>query len=232
MIGQCTIPEPAIVTTGTRNAHSQHPDVLRSQRGVRNWRDGLPQLEGPRVQLRELRISDAEAMWFALSRHEPSRFNFPPPVTVEGFEQFITWTHRQRAAGQHICFAMIPRSAGVAVGVIQLRSRVPDFSSAEWGFALGCQYQGSGLFHNGALLAIDFAFGVMGVRRLEAKAVVENVSANTALRRLGAVQEGILHKSFINNGESFDQAVWAIHAEQWSRRAGERARQIKVDMRG
>jgi RimJ/RimL family protein N-acetyltransferase len=218
MIGQCTRPEPAIVTTGARNAHSQHPAVLRFRRGVHNWRDALPQLEGPRVHLRELRVSDAEAMWYAISRHEPSRFNFPPPATIEQFEQFITWTHRQRAAGQHVCFAMIPRSAGMAVGVIQLRSLVPDFSSAEWGFALGWEYQGSGVFHNGARLAIDFAFGALGVRRLEAKAVVENVSANAALRRLGAVQEGILHKSFINNGESFDQAVWVIHADRWRRR--------------
>ncbi len=216
MIDQCSKPAAAIIATERRETRAQHPAALpRSRRTARHWSHGLPQLDGARVHLREFRVSDSEAMWVAMSRPGPSRFNYPAPATVEGFEQFITWTHRQRSAREQASFAMIPRGSGMAVGIIQFRALRPDFSAAEWGFALGCEYHGTGMFNNGARLAIDFAFGVMGVLRLEAKAVVENVSANAALRRLGAVQERVLRQSFFSAGQSFDQAVWAIHASGW-----------------
>jgi ribosomal-protein-alanine N-acetyltransferase len=186
-------------------------------RSARDWRQGLPKLEGSLVRLREFQASDAEPMRAAMSRNEASPYVLPPPTTVEGFAKFIAWTHRQRASGQHACFAIVPRKSGAAIGLIQLRALVPDFSIAEWGFALGCEYHGTGMFRNGAALAVDFAIRALGVRRLEAKAAVQNTCANSALRRVGAVQEAVLRRSFFNNGEHFDQALWTIHANEWQR---------------
>jgi RimJ/RimL family protein N-acetyltransferase len=60
---------------------------------------------------------------------------------------------------------------------------------------------------------IDFAFDVIGVHRLEARAAVENGRGNSALRKIGAVQEGVLRKSFLRNGRFLDQALWAILPE-------------------
>ena len=36
-------------------------------------------------------------------------------------------------------------------------------------------------------------------------------------RKLGAVQEGILRKSFLRGGKYLDQALWAIVEEDWYR---------------
>jgi len=64
-----------------------------------DWREGLPTLHGEQVVLRELRGSDAASLFALLTTEEVSRFISPPPSTVEGFERFIAWTLRQRAAG-------------------------------------------------------------------------------------------------------------------------------------
>jgi len=64
-----------------------------------DWRDRLPMLAGSTVTLRELRASDAPSLFALLTTEEVSRFISPPPSSVEGFERFIQWTHRQRAAG-------------------------------------------------------------------------------------------------------------------------------------
>jgi RimJ/RimL family protein N-acetyltransferase len=48
---------------------------------------------------------------------------------------------------------------------------------------------------------------------MEARAAVENGRGNNALRKIGAVQEGILRKSFLRNGRYLDQALWAILPE-------------------
>ena len=51
--------------------------------------------------------------------------------------------------------------------------------------------------------------------RLEARAVVANGRGNGALRKLGAVQEGLLRRSFMKNGQFMDQVLWSILAEDW-----------------
>jgi RimJ/RimL family protein N-acetyltransferase len=96
---------------------------------------------------------------------------------------------------------------------------------AEWGFILGKAYWGTGLFASGAQRVVDFAFDVMGVHRLEARAAVPNGRGNGALMKLGAVREAVLRQSFERHGERLDQHLWGIARDDW--RAG-RASRVRV----
>ena len=165
-----------------------------------DWKTQLPVLQAKGITLRELRVSDASSLLALLTTEEVTRFISPPPTTIEGFERFIQWAQREREAGRYVCFAVVPAGYDTAVGLFQIRQLDPTFGTAEWGFALGSAFWGSGLFVSGAELMIDFAFDVVGVHRLEARAAVENGRGNGALRKIGAVQEGILRKSFLRNG--------------------------------
>jgi RimJ/RimL family protein N-acetyltransferase len=180
-----------------------------------DWRTGLPSLTGSLVSLRELRASDAASLFSALSSEQVARYNSPPPATVDGFGRFINWAIRQRQAGQYVCLAILPHGSDTAVGIFQVRSLEPAFGTAEWGFALASEFWGTGLFVDGAKLAVDFAFEVLGVHRLEARAALKNIRGNAALQKLGALQEGILRRSFLRNGEYLDQALWTILRDEW-----------------
>jgi ribosomal-protein-alanine N-acetyltransferase len=182
-----------------------------------DWRHGVPVLAGALVTLRELRTSDAPALFAALTAEQVSRFISPPPPNVQAFEQFIAWTHRQREGGQFVCFAVVPRGSDEAVGLFQIRALEPAFGTAEWGFAIAAEFWGSGMFVDGARAVIEFAFGTLGVHRLEARAVVQNGRGNGALRKLGAVHEGVLRRSFLKNGEYLDQRLWTILRDEWVR---------------
>jgi RimJ/RimL family protein N-acetyltransferase len=182
-----------------------------------DWRQSLPVLTGSMVTLRELRLSDATSLLTMLSTEEVSRFISPPPTTVEGFERFIAWTHRERAAGNYVCFAVVPHGMDTAIGIFQVRQLEPGFATAEWGFAIGSAFWGTGMFMDGAKLVIGFAFDVVGAHRLEARAAVANGRGNGALRKVGAVQEGVLRKSFLRNNEYLDQVLWTILGEDWRR---------------
>jgi RimJ/RimL family protein N-acetyltransferase len=175
-----------------------------------DWRQSLPVLTGRGITLRELQLSDAPTLLSMLASEEVARFISPPPTTVEGFERFIAWTHREREAGRYICFGVVPEGMDAAVGLFQVRESEPDFATAEWGFALGSAYWGNGFFVEGAQLVLDFAFDVVGAHRLEARAAVQNGRGNGALRKIGALQEGILRRSFLRNGEYLDQVLWTI----------------------
>src|SRR5882672_598820 len=180
-----------------------------------DWQRGLPTLRGGQVVLRELRASDAASLFALLTTEEVSRFISPPPTTVDGFEKFIAWTLRQRSVGVYACFAVTIDATDTAIGIFQLRQLEPGFGTAEWGFAIGSAYWGSGIFQEGAELVVRFAFETVGVHRLEARAAVRNGRGNGALRKIGAVQEGLLRKSFLKNGEYLDQALWTILQEDW-----------------
>ena len=179
------------------------------------WRSGLPVLTGAAITLRELRVSDAPSLFAALTTEQVSKFISPPPPDVEIFERFIAWTHRQREAGEYVCFAVVPRGSDVAIGIFQVRALQPAFGTAEWGFAIAAEFWGTGMFVDGAQLIVDFAFDVLGTERLEARAALRNGRGNGALRKLGAVQEAVLRKSFVRNGEYLDQALWTILRDEW-----------------
>ena len=172
-------------------------------------------LANQQVVLRELRASDAAPLFAMLTTEEVARFISPPPSTVEGFERFIAWTLRQRAAGTYVCFAVTVQGYDTAIGIFQMRETEPGFGTAEWGFALGSAFWGTGVFQQGAALLLEFAFDTMGVHRLEARAAVRNGRGNGALQKLGAVQEGTLRKSFLKNGEYLDQVLYAIVDDDW-----------------
>jgi len=190
-----------------------------------NWRAGLPALSGSMVTLRELRASDANDLFAALGTAEVTRLISPPPPTADGFEKFIAWTIRQREAGKSLAFGVCLKGTDTVIGLFQVRSLTSSFDVAEWGFAVGSDYWGTGIFMDGAQLVLDFAFDVLGVRRMEAKAAVKNGRGNGALAKLGAVQEAVLRRSFLRNGVYMDQAYWAIFAATWREiRSARRAR--------
>lgn len=193
------------------------PETNRMISTDSDWRQTLPVLSGRGVGLRELRISDAPTLLSMLSTAEVARFISPPPTTVAGFERFIAWTQTERAAGRYICFGVVPDGMEEAIGLFQLRQADTDFASAEWGFAIGSAYWGSGVFVECARLVLDFAFDVLGVHRLEARAAVQNGRGNGALRKVGALQEGILRRSLLRNGAYLDQVLWAILASDRQR---------------
>ena len=180
-----------------------------------DWRDGLPALTGSMITLRELRASDAADLLAALGTAEVTRLISPPPPTAEGFEKFIAWTNRQREAGKGIAYGITLKGTDTVIGLIQVRSLKPGFDIAEWGFAVSSDFWGTGVFMDAAQLVLDFAFDVLGVHRLEAKAATKNGRGNGALHKLGAVQEAILRRSFLRNGVYLDQAYWTILAQAW-----------------
>jgi ribosomal-protein-alanine N-acetyltransferase len=182
---------------------------------VADWTKGLPVFKGQRMMLRELVKSDATTLLSMLASEEVAKFISPPPTTPEGFEKFIGWVIRERQAGNQMTFGIVPEGFDHAIGLVQVRAIAPRFAVAEWGFAVGSPFWGTGLFLASAKTAVNFAFQHTDVNRLEARAVVENGRGNGALRKMGAVQEGVLRGSLLKNGKYLDQIMWSIVARDW-----------------
>jgi RimJ/RimL family protein N-acetyltransferase len=180
-----------------------------------SWRRGQPKLTDGTVMLRELRSRDAASLVTHLNNARVLRYIAPCPSTPEGFRRFIRWTRAERRRGALACFGIVPAGETGAVGVIQVWPIERDFSTAEWGFALGDAFWSTGLFMRAARLMLDAVFSELAVYRLEGRAVDVNVRGNRVFEKLGAKRDGVLRAGFSDGGVIRDHVMWSILAPEW-----------------
>ena len=182
------------------------------------WTERIAPLCGDLASVREVTASDVPTLFELLTDPAVSLHLSTPPPTVEAFAGFVTWAHRQREAGKGVCFGIVPHGLDAAVGIIQIRALDRDFFNAEWGFALGAAFWGTGVFLEAANLVAGFAFGTLGAHRIEARAVCHNGRGNAALQKLGAQPEARLEQSFCKAGRRDRQFLWTLREEDWRQR--------------
>jgi RimJ/RimL family protein N-acetyltransferase len=181
-----------------------------------NWRDELPVLAVRGVSLREPVLQDLGPLVDLLSIADASRFGLEYPITDLAVSDFIARGQSARAAGQAFTYVVMTSGSRVPVGLVQVRGLDPAFEAAEWEATLAPSVRGTGAFLDVARLVGSFAFSIVGAHRLEARTPLQNGRANGALRKLGAVQEGVLRRSVRRGDEYLDQVLWSILKEDWS----------------
>jgi ribosomal-protein-alanine N-acetyltransferase len=177
-----------------------------------DWWVQVPVFSGPSIRIREVEAADAAALLELFSDPRVNKHLYTPPSTLTEFEGFIEWARRKREGAACVCFVVVPHGLQQPIGLFQLRALDGEFQLAEWGFAMAPSFWSTGLFGEAAMLVAEFAFAI-GVKRIEARAVVENGRANRALEKIGAKGEALLRKAFKQNKPQF---LWAIVADEWS----------------
>jgi RimJ/RimL family protein N-acetyltransferase len=183
--------------------------------GVATWRSELPTLCGRAVTLREVTPADLGAVVDVLALDDATRFGLEEPVSAVVAQDLIERAVRERAAGLAFTYAITLNTTHKCVGLLQVRQLDATFEAAEWECTLAPSARGTGFFLESARLAGSFVFGTIGTHRLESRVPLENGRANGALRKLGAVQEGILRRSVRRAGDYFDQVLWSMLKEDW-----------------
>jgi len=179
------------------------------------WRAELPTLTGRTILLREPASNDLGALVDLLSMRDSTHFGIDEPVSDVAVRDLIERTARERANGLSFAYVVTLASARTVVGLVQVRQLDPMFEAAEWECTIAPSARGSGLFLEMARLVGSFVFGTIGTHRLEARVLLQNGRANGALRKLGAVQEGVLRRAVRRRGEYLDQVLWSLLREDW-----------------
>ena len=182
---------------------------------VSDWRTELPTLTGRIVTLREPTAQDLGPLVDLLSLGDATRFGLEEPVTDVEIQELIDRAARERAAGVAFTYVITMASARSVAGLMQVRRLDPAFEAAEWECTVAPSLRGTGIFMEAARLLGSFAFGTVGAHRLEARVLLQNGRASGALRKLGAVQEGVLRRSVRYGNEYFDQVLWSVLKEDW-----------------
>jgi RimJ/RimL family protein N-acetyltransferase len=183
--------------------------------GVPTWRSELPTLTGRTITLREPSPLDLAPLVELLSLGDATRFGIDEPLKEVAVQELIERAARERAAGTSVSYVIALAGTLTFAGLLQVRQLDPGFEAGEWECTIVPSLRGTGIFIEAARLAGSFAFGTLGTHRLEARVLLQNGRGNGALRKLGAVQEGILRRSIRCGGAYFDQVLWSILKEDW-----------------
>ena len=167
------------------------------------------------VTLREPTASDLRPLMDLLLLGDASRFGIDEPLSEVSVQQLLDRISRDREAGTAFTFLVTISSTRAVAGLIQARQIDLSWESGEWECTLAPSWRGTGIFIETARLVGSFAFGTVGVHRLEARVLLQNGRANGALRKLGAVQEGVLRESVRRGGDYLDQVLWSVLKEDW-----------------
>ena len=138
-----------------------------------------------------------------------------PAAADLSVQELIERAARERAAGLSFTYAIVLTAARAIVGLAQVRQLDPTFEAAEWEVTLAPSARGTGIFLEAARLIGSFTFGTIGTHRLEARVLLQNGRANGAMRKLGAVEEGVLRRSVRRGGTYLDQVLWSLLKEDW-----------------
>src|SRR5438270_10917820 len=190
---------------------SLNPSVV----GTPDWRAELPALTGRIVTLREPSAQDLGPVVDLLSLADATRFGLDDPISELSAQELLERVVRDRAAGLAFTYAITLATSRSLVGLVQVRQLDPAFEAAEWECTIAPSSRGTGIFLEAARLVGSFTFGTLGTHRLESRVLLQNGRANGALRKLGAVQEGVLRRSVRRAGDYYDQVLWSLLKEEW-----------------
>lgn len=191
---------------------SEHPTSTDPRTA---WRHELPALVGTSLTLREPIPADGHALAEVFLTAESVHFGLDGPVDDDRVARFIEQAAADRLAGRAFTYVTTLTRGGRLVGCLKVRGLDPIFENAECEASLVPSVRGTGLFLEAAELVATFLFGTLGSHRLESRVLLENGRANAALRKIGAIQEGVLRRALQRDGQYYDQVLWSLLKSDW-----------------
>ncbi|MFZ2509047.1 MAG: GNAT family N-acetyltransferase [Steroidobacteraceae bacterium] len=180
----------------------------------------LPTLAAPQVMLRWLTEADVEAIYAIFSDPEVMRYWSTLPMSdIAQARRLIADIHDGFRTQRLFQWGVARLEDDRIVGTCTLFAINQSQGRAEIGYALGRGFWGRGYMNEALTALLDFAFGSLSMRRLEADVDPRNTGSLRALERLGFRREGLLRERWRVNGESQDSVVLGLLGDDWRSRS-------------
>jgi ribosomal-protein-alanine N-acetyltransferase len=180
----------------------------------------FPQLQGKRVRLRGPRSEDADALFQLFADPQVMRYWSRPPMTTRmEAEGLLEEIHESFKLCTKLNWMLTLRCNDAVIGTCTLFQLEPRHRRAEVGYALRSDHWGRGLATEAATLALDWAFRVLGLHRIEADIDPRNESSRKLLQRLGFSSEGVLRERYFVGEEISDTELFGLLEGDWTKRS-------------
>ncbi|MBO4229908.1 MAG: GNAT family N-acetyltransferase [Clostridia bacterium] len=177
----------------------------------------IPILETNRLTLRRMKATDAGDMFEYASRADVTQYlTWNPHPDVDYTREYLTQVQKQYENGEFYDWAVILRDEMKMIGSCGFTSFDDDNSSGEIGYVLNPDFWGQGLMSEAVTAVLGFGFERLGLHRIEAKVMLENVRSRRVLEKCGMTYEGTHRDAMLVKGEFRTISVCAMLREEFA----------------
>jgi ribosomal-protein-alanine N-acetyltransferase len=180
----------------------------------------FPQLETERIILRELKSTDAEAVYRYLSDREVTRYlDTPPHRSLKQTQDLLNFLVSLFEKGEGFRWGITLKSgdaAGVVIGTCGYHAWAKAHFRAEIGYELARDYWGQGIMAEAIKALLAFGFEQMALNRVEAMVLEGNRASARFLEKLGFQQEAVLRDYEFVQGRFRDVLLFSLLSKNYA----------------
>lgn len=128
-------------------------------------------------------------------------------------EDHREWFKRLSSDDSALC--LVFETCGRPVGVVNIVCIDRRNNRCHWGFYIGEHNAQRGAGSIMGYLAVEYVFGVLNIHKLCGEVLALNTKSIVFHKKLGFVEEGLLKRHVLKNGNYDDVVVMAIFKEDW-----------------
>ena len=178
-----------------------------------------PTLHTARLILRPFQLSDAPAVQHLAGDEAVAEMTLsvPHPYGDGVAETWIASHPAAWAEGTAVTFAITTLENELR-GTIGLQLTTPH-RRGEMGYWIGRPYWGQGLATEAVRVLFDFAFGPLGLNRVQASHLPRNPASGRVMQKAGMQREGLHREQYLKGGRFEDVVHYAMLRGDWVERA-------------
>ncbi|MBW2979183.1 N-acetyltransferase [Candidatus Woesearchaeota archaeon] len=176
------------------------------------------EIEGERIKLRKLKLSDASDIYKNLQDREMVKWtlNIPWPYKRKDAIKFIRKTHYEMKKKSGYTFGIVLKEINKVIGVVSLIHINQKDKNAELGYWLGKKYWGKGLMTEAVKLMLKFAFEKLKLHRVYAGVFEENIASRRVLEKTGFKLEGVMRECRYKYNQWHNELRFSILKQEYN----------------
>ncbi len=180
------------------------------------------EIEGDRIKLRKLRLSDVGSLCEHVNDREVTRWtlNIPYPYSTTAGVRFVRHTRYSIRKGKGYALGIVLKDTNKVIGVVDLFGVDVKNKKAELGYWLGRRYWGRGIMTEAVVLMLEFGFEFLDLHRIYARVFEENVASKRVLEKTGFKLEGKSRHEIYKYGKWWDLLRYSILEGEYRVRKG------------
>jgi ribosomal-protein-alanine N-acetyltransferase len=172
----------------------------------------FPVFKTGRLLLRQFKKPDLNNVFLGLSNPEVIRYYGVHLKTLEEAKRQIEWFAELEKDESGIWWAVCSSDNSIFYGAVGLYYLNHELEKAELGFWLMPAFWGKGIITESVLLAIEYGFKKMYLKRIEAEVETENRMSKKVMEKLQFVHESTKKDCEIKNEKYISLDVYTLDA--------------------
>jgi len=176
----------------------------------------FPSLTTNRLRLRQIRVTDVEAVFTEFSDEEAMRFyGHEPHRSINDSQEWIKRIQAGYDRRESIHWGITLHDEDHVIGSCSFHRFDSGFHCAETGYELNRAFWRLGIMFEAMSAILTYGFTELGLHRVEAIIDIANESSKNLLLKLGFSYEGNLRQRYFFQGRFEDEYYFGLLKDEW-----------------